>query len=339
LIELSCATYSLPDEIHVEGGKFHVQGIAWDKKEKCLYCSFTSAFYKTDIQGNVIGSVNDINGHLGDITFNPDTRKAYASLEFKNDEIGKGIADALGAERHDDKKSRFCIVEIDVDKIQGQDTPFEDVAILHNVEEAAADYQTDVDIDGTILKHRYGCSGIDGISTGPEFGSSSKKVTCLYVAYGIYRDTLRKDNDYNIILCYDLKNPGILKNKYFVYTGNTTYGVQNMEYDPYTGYMYLAVYPGKKPQFPNFRLFALNMTQKPYSGRLKNVPYHYTDCLLLDVHEGWHFKWGSTGLWPLGDGRYYISHNGKDEKGQYCKAILYNNSKSEESPFEQAKVQ
>ena len=334
LSSLSCARARYADTIHIEGDKFHVQGIAWDNKKVCLYCSFTSAFFKTDIQGNIIGSVNGINGHLGDITFNPRTRKAYASLEYKNDEIGKGIADALGAERHDDKLSRFFIAEIDVDKILGLDTPFEEVAQLHPVAEAGADYLAEVEINGAVLKHRYGCSGIDGISLGPEFGSRSAKATHLYVAYGIYRDTLRQDNDYNILLCYDLKDLNKPKHKYFVYTGNTTYGIQNLEYDSFTGRMYLAVYPGKKSQFPNYRLFALDMTQKPYSGKPKNVPYHENDVQMIDVLKGWHFKWGSTGLCPLGKGKYYISHNGKDEKGQYCKATLYYNSQSEDSPFE-----
>jgi hypothetical protein len=35
--------------------------------------------------------------------------------------------------------------------------------------------------------------------------------------------------------------------KYFVYTGNTTFGVQNLEYDAYTGDFLAAVYNGRKP--------------------------------------------------------------------------------------------
>ena len=97
---------SYPDVIHINGGRLHVQGIALDQKEDCMYCSFTSAFYKTDLQGNIIGSITGINGHLGAMTFDPGSRKVYASLEIKNDAIGRGIADVLGARR---KRSSFFV--------------------------------------------------------------------------------------------------------------------------------------------------------------------------------------------------------------------------------------
>ena len=32
--------------------------------------------------------------------------------------------------------------------------------------------------------------------------------------------------------------------------------------------------------------------------------------------RGWYFKWGATGLQPLGNGLFYISHNEKAEDGQ-----------------------
>ena len=32
--------------------------------------------------------------------------------------------------------------------------------------------------------------------------------------------------------------------------------------------------------------------------------------------RGWYFKWGATGIQPLGDGLFYISHNEKAEDGQ-----------------------
>ena len=58
LLGIICLTMgcqsTYPEVIHVEGGKLHVQGIALDKKDKCLYCSFTSAFFKTDLKGNII---------------------------------------------------------------------------------------------------------------------------------------------------------------------------------------------------------------------------------------------------------------------------------------------
>jgi hypothetical protein len=37
--------------------------------------------------------------------------------------------------------------------------------------------------------------------------------------------------------------------------------------------------------------------------------------------SGWNFEWGSTGLFPLGDGLFYISHNKKTNDGQQTTTI------------------
>mgnify|MGYP003310201000 CR=1 FL=1 len=98
---LAGCSYDYPETIRIEGGRLHVQGIALDQKEKCMYCSFTSAFFRTDLQGNITGSITGINGHLGAMTFDSRSRKVYASLEVKDDAIGRGVSDALGAKRHE----------------------------------------------------------------------------------------------------------------------------------------------------------------------------------------------------------------------------------------------
>lgn len=57
---------------------------------------------------------------------------------------------------------------------------------------------------GRTVAHRFGCSGIDGVTFAPRFGSG-EEGDWLYVAYGIYGDTLRTDNDYQVLLAYDTK--------------------------------------------------------------------------------------------------------------------------------------
>ena len=37
--------------------------------------------------------------------------------------------------------------------------------------------------------------------------------------------------------------------------------------------------------------------------------------------RGWNFKWGTTGMEPLGDGLFYISHNKKSEDGQQSSTV------------------
>ena len=84
-------------------GKNHVQGLAVDDKNGCIYYSFTTSLVKTDFSGKVIGSVKGLVGHLGCIAFNPADGKIYGSLEYKHDAIGQGItgADVTYTEVHD----------------------------------------------------------------------------------------------------------------------------------------------------------------------------------------------------------------------------------------------
>jgi hypothetical protein len=52
--------------------------------------------------------------------------------------------------------------------------------------------------NGEELEHRHGCSGFDGIAFGTAFDGSGKRL--LTVAYGIYSDKNRTDNDYQVLL-------------------------------------------------------------------------------------------------------------------------------------------
>lgn len=321
LLAVSCQT-KYPEVIHLEGQKLHIQGLALDKKEKCLYCSFTSAFFKCDLEGNVIGSVTGINGHLGAMTYEPKSKKVYASLEIKDDEIGRGVSDALGAERHEKAASRFYVAEIDVRKIDRLEVPFEEAMTLHPIEEVAKDYLDTVEVNGVTLEHKYGCSGMDGVAIAPGFGAKGKEKF-LYVAYGVYGDTTRVDNDYNILLCFKMDDLAKPVHKYFVKTGNTRYGVQNMTYDADSERLYLAVYKGSKSQYPNYSLFSLDIHQKPFMGKLENVPYEENEVEQVSVTEGSFFKWGSTGLYSFGDGRWYISKNGKKDGYQFSDVTLF----------------
>ena len=326
---------SRPAEIHVESNTGHVQGIAWDADAGLMYLSFTTRFIVTAPDGTVLGSIDRIPGHLGAMTFDCATRKVYASLECKDDEIGAAIADRLGMERYG--SSSFYIAEIDVDAVRGADVPMEETMKLHEVTPAIEDYAAEVEVDGSTLKHRYGCSGIDGVTVGPAPGKA--KGRCLYVAYGIYGDTDRTDNDYQVILQYSLSDLGKTPKKLFVKTGNTRYGVQNLAYDPHSGLLFLAVYKGSKPQYPNYDLFAVDLSAGVSKSRLDGIPYQKGKAPTLKLaREGWHFKYGSTGLCPLGDGYWYISEpsTAKSQDGSktnVCDARLYVISPDGPEPF------
>lgn len=337
----------LPDSVFVGGQPFHVQGIALDEKAECFYMSFTSEFLKVDFEGNIIGSLTGIPGHLGAMTFDPVGRKVYASLEYKDDEIGSNIAKKLNVDGIKQGESVFYVAEIDVDRIDtlGMDQE----GILRNIEmpEVCRDYAV----------HRFGCSGIDGVTIGPAIGASRRSQRIargrvfsqpryLYVAYGIYGDTEREDNDYQIILSFRLGDFSQAEEKYFIFTGNTTYGVQNMAYDPYTGKVFMAVYKGKKPQYPNYSLYSFSLKQHPFKAKVKGNPEAgIVSHLRLDTDglcdpstgiTGWNFKHGSTGICPIGDGYFYISEKGRDQQtGTNSSNVrLYRWTGDNETPFE-----
>jgi hypothetical protein len=361
----------LPDSVYVGGKMFHVQGLAVDRTRGCMYFSFTSAFYKTDMQGNVLASIERIQGHLGAMTLSPVDGKVYASLECKDDEIGAGIASKLDVANVRKGNSVFYIAVIDVDKLNriGMDPESDGVMSTVYLKETCDDYNAVIDIDGVSVDHRYGCSGIDGVTFAPDFGTkwkSGKKNRgqkyYLYVAYGIYGDNARKDNDHQVLLQYDTDSweslgrpvefgsihhsgPAEPREKFFVRTGNTRYGVQNMAFDPFTGKVFMAVYKGAKPEFPNYSLFAADISSAPFEATLSGVPYDtekkrcisLSDSGLLDAKSGisgWNFNWGSTGLCPVGGGYWYISENSKNkDKTNNCNARMYRWTGKEDTPF------
>ena len=50
-------------------GACHCQGIAVDMQKGYIYYSFTTKLVKSDLHGNIIGSVESLTGHLGCIDF------------------------------------------------------------------------------------------------------------------------------------------------------------------------------------------------------------------------------------------------------------------------------
>lgn len=292
------------NNITVEGFRNgHVQGIAIDEKREYMYLSFTTCFVKTDMQGNVIGTVTGLAGHLGCIAYNYDDGKVYGSLEYKHDCIGAGILSRSG--RAEDVEDGFYIAIFDVDKIDRPNMDAEKEVVMTAV------YLKEVCDDYNAEGHRFGCSGIDGTTFAPDPGNPKGKKY-LHVAYGIYGDLNRDDNDNQIILKYDISDwakyakplnqtamhksgPAEPDDKYYIFTGNTEFGIQNLEYDPYTNTMFAAVYPGKKPDYPNYCMFS--------------IPWEPDTCEI----PGSYFPYGSTGMISLGDGYFYFSRDYRKE--------------------------
>ncbi len=322
-------------QMGIDGVKVgHVQGIATDRNREYMYYSCTTYLVKTDMDGNVVGTVKGLAGHLGCIAYNYDDGKVYGSLEYKHDVIGREILNGISVHENKniDVTDGFYIAIFDVDKIDRMDMDAEGDGIMTVV------HLKEVLDDFSAEGHRYGCSGIDGITFAPIPGCDGKKY--LYVAYGIYSDLERDDNDHQVILRYDIGNwdefakpisqeamhrfgPDRYDSKYFVYTGNTKFGIQNLEYDEKTGYMFAAVYKGKKEQYPNYPMYVIDLTKKAEITSLKGLDEVGETIPLAPIgkrHEisgiyGIDFPYGSTGMISLGDGYFYFSRDFKNEDG------------------------
>lgn len=265
--------------LSVFGGEWdtsHCQGIAVDDALEYMYFSFTTKLVKVRIAtGEVVGTVSGWSGHLGDLTYYDG--KIYGSLEYYY---------PIGS---------FYVAVFDGEKIVGE-TSHEACMCTMYLSEVNYDYthqlgeEWSIEEDPNAEGHAYGCSGIDGISIGKIPGGDGEDIA-LMVCYGIYGNTFRSDNDYQVMLQYDLdsflsfdssgrtsikrecgdildqnhyhtKGPN-LSAKYFIYTGNTTYGVQNLEYDTLSDTYIMAVYDGAKEAFPNYDVFYLDGKAKP----------------------------------------------------------------------------
>ncbi|HMN45861.1 MAG TPA: hypothetical protein PKE27_14885 [Povalibacter sp.] len=313
----------------------HVQGIAVDVQGGYLYYSFTDLLAKYDFSGRLIGTLVGWTGHLGDLDFNPADGKLYGSLEYKEDRA-------------------FYIALIDAGRIDrpGIEAGTSDVFRTVHLAEVASDYGADLDGDGRLddtVDRRYGCSGIDGVGFGPAFGQVDGP-RYLTVAYGIYGNTAREDNDHQVLLQYDVSDwhryarpldeakphrsgPTELHGKYFVRTGNTTWGVQNLSYDESLQRWFMGVYRGRKPSFPNYLLFAIDARTQPQTGDLVGVPaadgkqkqlLELADDGLKDAAtgvRGWNQK-ADVGFQPVGAGLFFVSVNSGSKRAQTADLTL-----------------
>ena len=337
---------------YFKGG--HVQGIALDKEEGYIYYSFTTQLVKTDLHGNFIGSVKNILGHLGCITFDPDRRKVYGSLELKHDSIGKGIMKVTGKEIAEE--DAFYLVSFDADAIVREEMDAETEGVMTAVwlPEPLKYYKA---VDPVSSKeHQYGVSGIDGVGYGPKFSLEDGKNTIL-IAAGIYGDVDRTDNDCQMFFSYSPDifdkyakpltqlNPhhsGIeADNIYFLYTGNTTWGVQNLEYDPFTKSWIVAVYKGNKSNYANYSTFFIDGTVAPVQRNIPGREGEKGNMLTLKkigetvdgVIYGAHFPYGSTGVASIGDGRYYFSEDTVDRSNSTYATTVVMHKIDETSPL------
>lgn len=330
-------------------GHGHCQGIAVDEENGYIYYSFTTKLIKSDLQGNIIGSVDGLIGHLGCIDFCRRDRRVYGSLEYKNDSIGKGILKRLQMSDTEINNAFYCVI-FDVDKIDriGMNAETDGVMRAVYLPEVVEDYEASVTVDGTTLSHKYGCSGIDGLDFGPMWGKTEGPEQ-LRICYGVYGTPDRSDNDYQVIMTFDaddwwdtvarpLKQGQMHMSgarslsRCFLHTGSTNWGIQNFEYDSHTQRWIIAVYRGKKAHLPNYDMFFISADATPFPSVHEAYGEEILELPLSG--EGIYFPYGTTGVYAFGDGRYYFSQRGKHEElGQYTNVVLYRATDDANAPF------
>lgn len=321
LIDLDSLTVIDLLPLSLAGGDWdvtHCQGITIDKEQGYIYYSYASLLVKCDWDGNIVGTVTGFEGHLGDIAFNEKDGKIYCGYYAPS---RKGL----------------YIVIFDGEKITKKNIPSTNKNVVRtvHVEEAWKDYRTDLNGDGRITKadHRFGCSGIDGITFGPSF-SNPKNKNMLTVAYGEYPQPERKDNHYQVLLQYDVtkwwtelakpyqagkyhrSGPEKTNGKFFVYTGHTDYGVQTMEYFDEMNIWLLNCYAGQNPKFNKYTLFAIDGDVAPEKKELYGQP-EKTEGMVLSLYQdgehdakndiyGWYCNYGVQGIAYFENGLFYI---------------------------------
>lgn len=321
----------------------HCQGMAIDQDKGFIYYSYTNTFVKCDFEGNAVGSITGIEGHLGDICYNEKDGKVYASLNPKG-------------------KKALYIAIIDVDNLNEMGVDAVKGGLIRTVHltHVWKDFKAKVKNEGKTYSRRYGVSGTDAVCFGPSFETG--KGHYLTISCGTTPQVERTDNDYQVLVQYDVTGwwnkygqplrydkmhhigPEDMHGKFFVYTGNTYYGVQTMTYFDELNLWFLNVYSTRKDNFPKYNLFIVDADIKPKEKALKGQEKKDVQKVLTLYKDGsydektkiygWRISDGAKGMEYLFNGLFYIIHPYKTWYGkQTGVAYLYVWNPSASTPF------
>ena len=284
------------DTIDLCGGSSHMQGICVDDKMEYMYFSYTDVLAKVDLKtGKVVGSVGGFGAgsfgtpggaHLGCLAYYDG--KIYGSLEYK--EPGKKFFIAVFDED--------AITEVGMD-MKDMESGVDGILLYEPTSDFRDPLGDTVSAeDGFAVNeenagHKYACSGIDGVTFGTMPGDTSGKMY-LFVAYGVYggaKWSNRYDNNYNVIQVYDPDdlNDNVVKrftyerglstdyedsealhacDTLYVWTGNTNYGAQNMEWDRKTGDIVLYTY-ANTTKWHDYTMFVIDGSRAPVEQEIE----------------------------------------------------------------------
>ena len=244
--------------IEVVNQHAHMQGFS--KSEDFMYWSFTDSIVKTTLSGTVKCQTEIRGGHLGDIDYYDG--KVYGSY-LKNALPGHAWADWTG----------FKIYVFDADNLQ--------VEKILNLD--ICDYYKSITCTPEDTR---GFQGIDGVTIAPDPNSGEMS---LFVACALYTGEKYANQ---IILQFTLDGEYITE--HHIPTGNTVYGIQNLDYDRENKEFWFTTYGSSQPYQPKEVLYCI-------SGDLKEIKrkYHYSTPYGLEClgKEGFYasVQYGVTG--------------------------------------------
>lgn len=213
--------------------------------EGFMYWSFTDCIIKTDLDGNVICGTDIIGGHLGDCDYR--NGKIYASY-LKNSLPGHPWEDWTG----------FKIYVFDAS----------DLTVLNIINLDICDYYKSITCTDNDTR---GFQGIDGVTIAPDTADGREK---LFVACALYTGE-RYSNQ--IILRFDLD--GKYETEYHIPTGNTVYGIQNLDYDWHDKEFWFTTYGAAYPYQPAEVLYCLSDDLKTIKQSYRYSTPYGIECL------------------------------------------------------------
>ena len=201
---------------------WHMQGFTTDKENGYMYFSFTDSVVKVNMNSTMIAQVHVSGGHLGDIDYHEG--KLYASF------LGQP-----GAGKVWDDWSSFKIYVFNAD-----DLALEKIIPLPICDELKALRGTPEDI--------YGFNAIDGMTFGPDADGNMK----MFAACA----TIEGEKFSNQILL-QLSLDGEFEKLCLIPTGNTVFGIQNLDHDDETGEFWFSTYCPNQPYMPRETLYCV----------------------------------------------------------------------------------
>lgn len=234
------------DYVEVLNQNQHMQGFS--NGNGFMYWSFTDSLVKTTLGGTVKCQVEIHGGHLGDIDYHDG--KIYGSY-LKNSLPGHEWADWTGF-----KIYVFNADDLKVERVLNLDI---------------CDYYKSITCTPDDTR---GFQGIDGVAIAPDPKTGADR---LFVACALFTGEKYKNQ---IILQFTLD--GVYETEYHIPTGNTVFGIQNLDYDAENKEFWFTTYGPSQSYQPKELLYCISGDLKEIKRKyLFSTPYGL-DCLGKD---------------------------------------------------------